>query len=231
VLRRRAPPGSHRIPFLVDAVAAGGHVPIDVNVLDADLLALSSHKFGGPKGAGLLYVRRGIPFASLITGGGQERQRRAGTENVPGIIGTAKALELAERERVPTAAWTIRLRDRLIDGLLGVSDTVLNGPREGRLPNNVNVSFADVEGERLLAELDRRGIAASSGSACASSTWEPSHVLMAMGVPPRFAVGSLRLTLSSSNTAEEVVTVIEAVTDAVHRLRRESSVQPAGIEA
>ncbi len=222
-LRRRSASLGRQIALFTDAVAAAGYVPLDVQTLDVDLLAVSSHKFGGPKGSGLLFIRRGTPFVSQLTGGGQERQRRAGTENVPGIVGTATALRLAEERRPAAADHTRRLRDTLRDRLLAIPDTLLNGSPDLRLANNLNVSFADVEGERLLLELDHAGIAASSGSACASSTWEPSHVLMAMGVPPAFAAGSLRLTLGYANTDDDVDYAARTIAKLVERLRCRSA--------
>lgn len=221
-LRQKGESLGRRIPLLTDAVAAAGHLPIDIDELDVDALAISAHKFGGPKGGGVFYLRRGIPFLPQLTGGGQERQRRAGTENVPAIIGTALALELATNRLKTADAHLPMLTTRLVESLLRVPGSRLNGPREGRLPNNVNVSFAGVDGEALLLALDREGIAVSTGSACASATWEPSHVLMAMGVPAEYAAGALRLSLAGSNTEAEIGRAIATIAAAVTRLRGSS---------
>ncbi len=225
-LRALEPSVGQRIPFHTDAVAAAGYLSLDVGALDVDLLSLSSHKFGGPKGSGVLFIRRGTPFLPQVMGGGQERQRRAGTENVPGIVGTGVALAIAEDERSANVAHAARLRDRLIADLVAIPESRLNGPVD-RLANNVNVSFADVEGEALLMTLDAADLAASSGSACASSTWEPSHVLMAMGVHPRFAAGSLRLTVGPGTTDVEVAEASRIIAETVRRLRGEAPVGSA----
>ncbi len=219
VLRAKGEALGRRIPLLTDAVAAAGHLPIAVDDLDVDTLAISAHKFGGPKGGGVLYLRRGIPFLPQVTGGGQERQRRAGTENVAAIVGTAVALERATDRLEAGRAHVSALTARLTEALLRIPGSRLNGPAEGRLPNNVNISFAGVDGEALLLALDAEGIAVSTGSACASATWEPSHVLMAMGVPSDFASGALRLSLAESNSAAEVDRAIAAITGAVATLR------------
>lgn len=218
-LRAKGESLGRRIPLLTDAVAAAGHLFLDVEDLDVDAMAISAHKFGGPKGSGILYLRRGIPFRPQITGGGQERQRRAGTENVPAIMGTALALELAAGRLKRGSEDMTVLTTRLSDALLRIPGSRLNGPSDGRLANNVNVSFAGVDGEALLRALDAEGIAVSTGSACASATWEPSHVLMAMGVPAEFASGALRLSLAETNTAAEIERAIAAVTAAVSKLR------------
>jgi cysteine desulfurase len=209
-----------RIPFHTDAVQAPGALELNVDGLGVDLLSLSGHKFGGPKGTGVLYIRRGTPFVSQMSGGGQERQRRAGTENVAGIVGQAVALRLAEEGRESYVANTRTLREALTKGLLeGVPDSRPNGHPSERLPNNVNVSFRGVRGDELVLALDKEDVATSAGAACGSSTWEPSHVLLAMGVSMPEAVGSLRLTLSAANTASEVERVIALVRDAVAALR------------
>jgi cysteine desulfurase len=224
-VRERARSLGRRIYFHTDAVQAAGALPLNVDALGADLLSLSAHKFRGPKGAGALYLRRGTPFLAQQSGGGQERQRRAGTENVAGIVGTAVALRIAEEHRAANTAACRRLRDRLIEGILSrVPDCRLNGHREKRLPNNVNIGFGGIEGEALLSELDKAGVAASSGAACGPSTWEPSHVLLAMGVPLDRAVGSLRFTLGPTNSEEEVGYLLDVLPGMVERLRHRDAV-------
>ena len=193
------------------------------------MLSLSAHKFHGPKGMGVLYVRRGTPFTPQSVGGGQERQRRAGTENVAGISGTAKALQLASYERQSLGTHTEKLRDDLINGITkNIPNAHLNGHRSKRLPNNVNFSFQHVEGESLLLGLDLEGIAASSGSACTSASLEPSHVLMALGLSEELAQSSLRLTLGRDNTHEDVSRVLTLLTDLVGSLRSMSSISTTG---
>jgi cysteine desulfurase len=215
-----------KVPVHTDAVQAPGLLHVDVEALGVDLLSLSGHKFGGPKGTGVLYMRRGTPFAAQIAGGGQERQRRAGTENVPGIVGQAVALELAEEERLAAVQATEALRDSLAERILeAVPDAIYNGHPRQRLANNVNVSFRGVRGDDLVASLDKAGIAASAGAACGSSTWEPSHVLLAMGLSMPEAVGSLRLTLSHQTTAAELDRVVEILPGAVEGLRKTASVR------
>jgi cysteine desulfurase len=209
-----------KIPVHTDAIAAAGSLPLDVDALGVDLLSLSGHKFGGPKGSGVLYIRRGTPFVSQLTGGGQERQRRAGTENVAGIVGQAVALTLAEEGRETTVAHTRRLRDRLIESIPAlVPDARLNGHPTERLANNVNVSFRGVRGDKLVAALDKKRVAVSAGAACGSQTWEPSHVLLAMGLSMPEAVGGLRLSLSAASTEAEVERVLAALPGAVKGLR------------
>lgn len=209
--------------FHTDAVQAAGHLPIDVQVQNIDFLSLSAHKFYGPKGVGLLYTRAGIPLTPVIAGGGQERGKRGGTENVPGIAAMAAALQescgILEQESRRLSA----LRDRLIAGLLTVPQTVLNGDPIQRLPGNVNVSFPGIAGESLLLLLDEVGICASSGSACASGSLEPSHVLLAIGRSPRLASASLRLTLGRGTTDEDVDTLLAVIPAAVARLRSRSA--------
>lgn len=209
--------------FHTDAVQAAGHLPIDVQAQNIDFLSLSAHKFYGPKGVGLLYTRAGIPLTPVIAGGGQERGKRGGTENVPGIAAMAAALQescgILEQESRRLSA----LRDRLIAGLLTVPQTVLNGDPIQRLPGNVNVSFAGIAGESLLLLLDEAGICASSGSACASGSLEPSHVLLAIGRSPRLASASLRLTLGRGTTDEDVDTLLAVIPAAVDRLRSRSA--------
>jgi len=208
------------IPFHTDAVQAGGVLPLNVDVLKVDLLSLSAHKFYGSKGVGLLYVRDGIPIWPMQTGGGHERRRRAGTENVPYIVGLATALKLACEEAEENNRRIAALRDRLIAGVLDrIPEVHLNGHPLQRLPNNANFTFKYIEGEAVLIQLDLLGVAASSGSACSTGAVEPSHVLRAMGVPPEEAFGSLRLTLGRENSAEDVDYVLEMLPPIVERLR------------
>lgn len=210
----------HGIVFHTDAVQAVGHLPIDVHAQNIDLLSLSGHKFYGPKGTGALYVRRGLKLPPLLHGGGQERNRRAGTENVPGIVGLAKALDLACQDMEAKNAKIKALRDYLIDGIKArIPYCRLNGHREKRLPNNVNFSFEFIEGESLLLLLDMEGIAASSGSACTSGSLDPSHVLLALGLPHEQAHGSVRFTLGENNTREEMDVVLAKLPAFVERLR------------
>lgn len=204
-----------------DAVQAAGAIPLNVDALGADLLSLSAHKFYGPKGIGLLYVRRRTPIEWQQHGGGQEGGRRGGTENVPLIVGMAAALALATDELGERAGRLVHLRDLLIDGLLErIPSARLNGHPTERLPNNVNISFDGVEGEPLLLNLDLLGISASSGSACSTGSTEPSHVLTALGLGQDIARGSLRLTLGKDTTADEIRRTIDAVTDSVQRMRQ-----------
>jgi len=208
--------------FHTDAVQTVGVMDIDVKKLNVDLLSMSAHKFYGPKGVGALYVRKGVRLIPLIHGGSHESRRRAGTENVAGIVGLAKALELADAERSEVVPRIQRLRDRLIDGLLQIPHTRLNGSRTERLPNNVSVSIEFIEGESLLLNLDLKGIAASSGSACTSGSLDPSHVLMALGLTHEVAHGSLRLSLGRENTDAEIDYVLETLPPIVERLREMS---------
>ena len=205
--------------FHTDAVQAVGHLHIDVKAQQIDLLSLSAHKFHGPKGVGALYVRRGIPLETVISGGGQERGKRAGTENVPAIMGMAAALEEACTGMEENSPKLTLLRDRVIAGLNQIPYSELNGAKEPRLPGNVNFCFEGIEGESLLLLLDEKGICASSGSACTSGTLDPSHVLLAIGRPHEVAHGSLRLSLGEEMTEKEIDSIIEAVTDVVTRLR------------
>jgi cysteine desulfurase len=210
----------HGVPFHTDAVQAIGAFPVDVNEIGADLLAISAHKFGGPKGVGALYVRRNTRIGTFMDGGAQEQGRRAGTENVPGIVGLGKAIDLAVAGMARNAFRNAAMRDRLIRGILEtIPDTRLNGHPVERLPNNVNVAFRYVEGESILLMLDARGIAASTGSACTSASLEPSHVLTACGLPPEHAHGSLRLTLGHRNTEEDVDYVLSVLPGVIERLR------------
>jgi cysteine desulfurase len=202
-----------------DAVQAAGKVEVDVRALDVDLLAVSAHKLYGPKGAGALYVRRGTPMAPLVRGGAQERNRRAGTENVPGVVGFGVAADLARRRREQDAAWLAVLRDRLEGRLLAIPGARRNG--EGaRVPNTANVSFEDADAEALLAALDLEGIAVSTGAACAAGGVEPSHVLRAMGFPPERVQSSLRLSLGRSTSESDVDRAAEAIAAVVARQRR-----------
>ncbi len=215
---------ARKIPFHTDAVQAVGHVPVDVRALGVDMLSLAGHKFHGPKGVGALYCRRGMPLHSLLIGGAQERGRRAGTENLPAIVGMAAALEEAITELPETAARITGYRDQLIDGLAKIERSMLNGGRENRLPGNVSFCFEGLEGEALLLLLDARGIAASSGSACTSGSLEPSHVLLALGRPHEIAHGSLRLSLSRYTTQEEINHTLAMVPPVVDYLREISPV-------
>lgn len=210
--------------FHTDAVQAAGHLPIDVEAQNIDMLSLSAHKFHGPKGAGVLYARRGIPLQNVIYGGAQERGKRAGTENIPAIAAMAAALDESCQHLEENAARMTGMRDRLIQGLSQIPHSVLNGDRERRLPGNVNFCFEGIEGESLLLLLDDKGICASSGSACTSGSLDPSHVLLAIGRPHEVAHGSLRLSLSPENTPEEAEAIIQAVTEVVAYLRSMSPV-------
>ena len=210
--------------FHTDAVQAAGHLAIDVKAQHIDMLSLSGHKFHGPKGVGALYVRQGIPLTSLIEGGAQERGKRAGTENIPGIVGMAAALREACDTMEEDAARVSRLRDRLIQGLRCIPHSALNGDPVHRLSGNVSFCFEGIEGESLLLLLDQQGICASSGSACTSGSLDPSHVLLAIGRPHEVAHGSLRLSLCRENTEEDVDRILAAVPQVVDRLRRMSPV-------
>lgn len=203
-----------------DAVQAAGFIDINVRALGVDLMSLSAHKIYGPKGVGLLYVKRGTPFEAQNAGGGQERQRRSGTENVPGIVGMSEALRLAAAEREQVASRCLRLRDKLINGIFDSIDRVhLNGHPTQRLPNNVNISFEDIEGEPVLLGLDFAGVCASSGSACSSASLEPSHVLLAIRRSAELAQGSLRITLGRDNTDEDVDYLLAVLPEIVGKLR------------
>lgn len=210
----------HGVIFHTDAVQAYGHEKIDVNELNIDLLSASGHKFNGPKGIGILYARETIKLGSYMHGGAQERGRRAGTHNTPGIVGFAKATELAKLKLDERKKKETELRDYLIDQILEkIPYTKLNGHRTERLANNTNFSFRFIEGESLLIMLDQKGICGSSGSACTSGSLDPSHVLLAIGLPHEIAHGSLRLTISSDNTKEEIDYVVETLKNTVERLR------------
>ena len=213
----------HGIIFHTDAVQAYGHIPIQVDEMNIDMLSASGHKLNGPKGVGILYIRKGIKIRSLIHGGAQERNRRAGTLNVPGIVGFGKAAELAQNSMWNRQKQVIQLREHLIDRVLSeIPHTRLNGHPAERLPNNVNFCFRFIEGESLLILLDQSGISGSSGSACTSGALDPSHVLLAIGLPHEIAHGSLRLTLSEENTVEEVDFVVDELKRIVERLRKMS---------
>lgn len=209
----------HGVLFHTDAVQAAGHLQINVEKDQIDMLSLSAHKFNGPKGIGVLYAKTGVFLTNLIEGGGQERGKRAGTENLPAIVGMVAALEEACSLQKERSIYVTKLRDQLIDGLKKIPGALLNGDATNRLPGNVNFCFPDTEAEGLLLLLDNKGICASSGSACTSGFLDPSHVLLAIGRDPQTARGSLRLTLDYENTPEEVETIIEAVTDTVRILR------------
>ncbi len=227
-LRERGRQLKRQIPFHTDAVQGANARKIDVNELGVDLLSLSAHKFGGPKGSGVLYLRRGTPFLAQQSGGGQERQRRAGTENVAGIVGTAKALEIAHANRDAYTAHCAELQNALLSGIFSaIPDAQLNGDRERRLPNNVNVSFADSNARVLLELLDAAGVAASAGSACNEDTIEPSHVLLAMDVPLSRAVGTLRFSVSRSTTMNDIERLLQVLPGIVERARTAAGA-PAG---
>ena len=213
----------HGVLFHTDAVQAFGQIPLDVNKLNADLLSASAHKIYGPKGVGLLYIKEGLKFGSLLHGGGQERNRRAGTENVAGIVGFGKACDIAYESLDDRMKRESELRDHLIHRVLTeISDVNLNGDPVHRLPNNANFSFRGIEGESLLIMLDMRGICASSGSACTAGSIDPSHVLLATGLSPEEARESVRLTLSDETTMEEIDQTVEALKQIVHDLREMS---------
>jgi cysteine desulfurase len=227
-IKKRAEELSRTIIFHTDAVQAAGYLSLDVAELGVDLLSLSGHKFHGPKGTGVLYIKRGTPYLPLIHGGGQERERRSGTENIPGIIGLSLALDAANAAREETGQHCSALRDRIIESVLEqITGSRLNGHATQRLPNNANFSFTGVEGEPILLGLDMAGIAASSGSACSSGSLEPSHVLLALGQSAEIARGSLRLTLGRDNTEEEVEYLLEVLVDLVQRLRQLPSLTTA----
>ena len=210
------------VPFHTDAVQAAGHIPIDVKAQNIDMLSLSAHKFHGPKGIGVLYARQGVSLTSLIEGGTQERGKRAGTEDLPAIMGMAAALEDACAHMDENAKTVSALRDRLIRGLSQIPHSALNGDPVNRLPGNVSFCFEGVEGESLLLLLDAKGICASSGSACTSGSLDPSHVLLAIGRTRELARGSLRLSLCAQNTDEDVDRILEAVPETVQYLRGSS---------
>ena len=221
----------HKIPFHTDAVQAVGNIPIDVQAQNIDMLSLSAHKFYGPKGVGVLYIKKGIKIDNLIHGGGQERKRRAGTENIAGIVGLGRAIELATADIGGHNKKIRALRDRLMKGILErIPNSRLNGHPEKRLPGNINISFEFIEGESMLLWLDDEGICASTGSACTSGSLEPSHVLLATGLPVEISHGSLRLTLGDVNTDADVDFVLEVLPKVVSRLREMSPLYKGGKE-
>jgi cysteine desulfurase len=220
-VKARATTERRTIAMHTDAVQAAGVLDLNVDALGVDLLSLSAHKFNGPKGVGLLYIRRGTPFKPTQVGGAQERDRRAGTENTPAIVGMGVALALADGKRTASAATSLALRERLIAGIAErVEDAQLNGDLDHRLPNNANFTFARVEAEPLLMGLDLAGIAASSGSACTAASIEPSHVLLAMGYSDQAARSTLRLTVGPENTPEEIDYVVDTIAELVPKLRK-----------
>ena len=210
--------------FHTDAVQAAGHLPIDVQAMHIDLLSLSAHKFHGPKGVGVLYARRGIALTNVIYGGAQERGKRAGTENIPGICGAAAAFEEACANMEKNAAYVAAMRDKLIEGLTTIPHSILNGDPKRRLPGNVTLCFEGIEGVSLLLLLDAKGLAASSGSACTSGSLDPSHVLLALGRPHEVAHGSLRLSICEYNTPEEMDYILAELPGIIHYLRDMSPV-------
>lgn len=213
------------IHFHTDTVQTVGHIPVDVNEMNCDSLAISAHKLYGPKGVGAMYIRKGARVERFIRGGGQENNRRAGTHNVPGIVGLGKAAELASKRMTQEAEKTASLRDALIEGIESrIRDVKLNGDRARRLPNNVNFSFEGVEGESMILLMDMNGICVSSGSACTSGSLDPSHVLMALGLRHEQAHGSLRMTLGKDNTIAHIERVLEVLPGIVERLREMSPI-------
>ena len=229
-IKRKAGELGRTVAFHTDAVQAAGFLDLDVKTLGVDLMSLSGHKIYGPKGTGILFIRRTTPFLPMILGGGQERERRAGTENIPGIIGISVALEAANRQRLEHGAHCQALRDRIIDHITThVPRIRLNGHPSQRLPNNVNFSVEGVEGEPILLGLDMAGIAASSGSACSSGSLEPSHVLLALGQSAEVARGSLRITLGKYNTSEDVDYLLEKLPELIEKLRKLPSIATSGI--
>jgi len=217
----------HGVLFHTDAVQAVGHVPIHVHDQQMDMLSLSAHKFHGPRGIGVLYVKKGAPIFNLMEGGAQERNRRPGTENLPAIVGMSRALKDKLNTMEEEENKVRKLRDRLIEGLEQIPHARLNGDKEKRLPGNINFCFEGIEGESLLLLLDSKGIAASSGSACTSGSLDPSHVLLALGLPHEVAHGSLRLTLCGENTEEEIEYMIKAIPEVIDYLRDISPVWEA----
>ena len=210
----------HGVLFHTDAVQAFGHIPIDVEEMNIDMLSASGHKINGPKGIGVMYIRKGVKIRAFIHGGAQERKRRAGTHNVPGIVGIGTAAKLAKENMEERSAKEIALRDHLIERVLKeIPYTRLNGHRTDRLPNNANFCFRFIEGESMLILLDQAGICGSSGSACTSGSLDPSHVLLAIGLPHEIAHGSLRLTLSEKNTMEEIDYTVDELKKIIERLR------------
>ena len=227
-LQRRAETIGRKPPLHADAVQAPGQLPLDVNALGVDLLSISAHKFRGPKGVGALFLRRGAPFLAQQSGGGQERARRAGTENPGGIVGMAVALEIADQQRDAHVRHVRSLRDHFFARVLDeIPGAVRNGPTDDRLANNANVGFAGVDGQLLLEALDAAGIAASSGSACTASSWEPSHVLLAMGADQDAAAGSLRCSFGLENSRDDVNLIVERLREIVPTLRQSHPLTPS----
>lgn len=211
------------IYFHTDAVQTIGNIPVDVKELNVDLLSLSAHKFHGPKGVGVLYIKDGVNIDNLLHGGGQEKRRRASTENTAGIVGLGTAIEITTKNIDEKVKYLIKLREKTINGLIeNIPEIIVNGDREKRLPGNVNVCFKYIEGESILLHLDQYGICASSGSACTSGSLEPSHVLLAIGLPHEIAHGSLRLSFSEENTEEEVDYLLEKLPPIIKNLRNMS---------
>ena len=214
---------AHGVLFHTDAVQAFAHIPLNVDEMNIDMLSASGHKINGPKGIGVMYIRKGVKILSFIHGGAQERSRRAGTHNVPGIAGIGKAAELAAANMEERSAYEIKLRDHLIERVLNeIPYTRLNGDRTNRLPNNANFCFRFIEGESMLILLDQAGICGSSGSACTSGSLDPSHVLLAIGLPHEIAHGSLRLTISEKTTMEEIDYTVDKLKEIIERLRNMS---------
>ena len=210
----------HGALFHTDSVQAFGHIPINVNDMNIDMLSASGHKLNGPKGIGIMYIRKGVKIRSFVHGGAQERNRRAGTLNVPGIIGLSEAVSIARDKMDERIAYETKLRDHLIERVLNeIPYSRLNGHRENRLPNNANFCFRFIEGESMLILLDQNGICGSSGSACTSGSLDPSHVLLAIGLPHEIAHGSLRLTLSDETTMEEIDFTVDKLKEIIQRLR------------
>jgi cysteine desulfurase len=210
------------IYFHTDAVQTVGKIPVDVDAMKAGMLSISSHKLYGPKGVGALYVRKGIKIEPLFHGGGHERKKRSGTENVPGIVGLGKACEIAKAEMGEEGKRLSKLRDRLIKETLKIENSWLNGDAKKRLPGNANFGFKFIEGESIILELDGNGISANTGSACSTSSLKPSHVLMAIGLAQEYTHGSLRITLGKQNTGEEINFVIKTLPKVIDRLRKMS---------
>ena len=221
----------HGVLFHTDAVQAFGHIPMNVDEMNIDMLSASGHKINGPKGIGIMYIRKGVKIGSFVHGGAQERQRRAGTHNVPGIVGIGKAVELARDNMKERMEYETKLRDHLISRVMEeIPYAKLNGDKVKRLPNNVNVCFRFIEGESMLILLDQNGVCGSSGSACTSGSLDPSHVLLAIGLPHEIAHGSLRLTLSEKNTMEEVDFTVDKLKGIIERLRSRSPLYEAFVK-
>ena len=220
IIREVSDVNNQKIYFHTDAVQSVGKIPVDINELNVDLLSLSGHKIYGPKGIGVLYIRKGTKIEPLLHGGHHEKNRRAGTENVPGIVGLGKAVEIVNKNMVKEAEYLTNLREKLYRGIVEKIDNVyLNGHPSKRLPNTLSICFEFVEGESIILNLDMKGVAVSSGSACTSGSLEPSHVLTAMGVAPAIAQGSIRFSLGKDNTEEDIDYVLEVLPEIISRLR------------